>query len=511
MSRSIFTIVIAFCLLVSGGIGVVAADSDILSPTIENNQGVRGLENPDDVVKYGSNATPSWIVSIDDGEKSSLETWADSSEDREVREWINSNEALVVAPSDNIVSETFFDSGFDLQDADYVKSISYNVSANLVEPADLSENESPSRTVDIIASGEFGSGQASDVETTTMKTVRQNIGDDQVSSEGSGITIGIVDTGLNTGSSSGIYQSRVVAAKNTISGNTGIDAVADGNGHGSWVASAAAGNSSTDKYDGVATSADLVIAKSLSDSGKAESADIIEGLQYTCERSDIVNMSLGTTVYSEAINTAVQDCIENHNTVVVIAAGNSGQVPELMLINSPANSNEEGAITVGASSNATADEARIASFSSVGPARGLRSGGEVTGETVDVAAPGMAIKTQVAEEDGTLTTSTLSGTSMASPVVSGSLAVAMASDGNLQGSPSDVRNRIENTSARMPHAAENETQYGMVNVDQMVNNTEVSQTQEEAMDSKAQARDQFYRSYSGSRIIEIIKNGIELF
>lgn len=509
MNRAIITSVLVVVVLTSVT-GLAFAESNILSPSIENNDGMFGLDNPDDVVRYGTDSTPSWIITVSEGEQDSLRTWVDESEQREIKEWPTTQKALVVAPTGDVLDNSFFNDKFVLSEAGYVETISYNLSTDLIEPVEEFQNETPERYVSILAGGEFGTGQISEVETTTLQNARTVIADNQVASEGEGVTVGIVDTGVNTGSNSELYGSRIVEAKNTITGNTGVDAVADGNGHGSWVASAVAANSADDSYDGVANSVDLVIAKSLDDSGSGETADIIEGVEYTCERADIVNLSLGTMTYSEEINDAVQTCEEEHNTTVVIAAGNSGEIPEMMLINSPANSTQPGAITVGASNTDVPSDAKIATFSSVGPDRGLESGLETTGETVDVAAPGIKLEAQVATEDGSIETEALSGTSMASPIVTGSIAVAMASDSTLQNDPAAVRERIETTSPRMPNAAVNETNYGMINVDNLVSETTVDESQQDAMNTKAAARNEFYESYSKSRIIKVIKNGWDI-
>jgi subtilisin family serine protease len=173
----------------------------------------------------------------------------------------------------------------------------------------------------------------------------------------------------------------------------------DCNGHGTHVASIIAGQT----Y-GVTHTALLHNVKVLTcnAAGEAEgtSEDVIEGLEWVAANAQlpaVVNMSLGTQGWSQAVNTAVKNLIDKGITVVV-AGGNFNNDA---CAYSPAG--YDPAITVGASD---ISDARAA-FSNDGPC-------------VDLFAPGDAIPG--AAYTSTTATITRSGTSMATAHVTGVVA-----------------------------------------------------------------------------------------
>ena len=230
--------------------------------------------------------------------------------------------------------------------------------------------------------------------------------------DGTGVKIAVLDTGIDT--SHPDVAGKVVAQRNFTA-----DADAqDHNGHGTHVASTAAGTgaASDGTYKGVAPGADLVIGKVLNDAGSGLSSDIIAGMQWAVEQgADIVNLSLGApdTLGVDPLEEAV-DALSDR-ALFVVAAGNSG--PGATTIGTPGVA--ETALTVGAVDKQDA----LASFSSRGPR--LEDGGVKP----DVTAPGVDITAASAEgtrpnlPHPTPEYVTMSGTSMATPHVAGAAAL----------------------------------------------------------------------------------------
>jgi subtilisin family serine protease len=212
------------------------------------------------------------------------------------------------------------------------------------------------------------------------------------SAKGSGVNAYIVDTGI---SSTHIdFTGRMSTGFSSITDGNGTN---DCNGHGTHVAGTTAGTT----Y-GIAKSATLIPVRVLDCIGSGTTSGVIAGLDWivghhTAGTPAVANMSLGGGV-SAALDAAVQNVI-NDGVVMAVAAGNDG----LNACNySPARA--VNAITVGST---TTTDAR-STFSN-------------TGTCVDIFAPGSSITS--AWIGNASATSTISGTSMASPHVAGVAAV----------------------------------------------------------------------------------------
>ncbi|WKA53940.1 S8 family serine peptidase [Planococcus shixiaomingii] len=145
-------------------------------------------------------------------------------------------------------------------------------------------------------------------------------------------------------------------------------------------------------------------------------SDIIAGISYAVKNeADIINMSFATEVYSEAFETAVKTANEN-GVVLVAAAGNDGKSTP----NYPAA--YPGVISVG--STTSTDE--LSTFSNYG-------------STIDITAPGDSI---YSTWPGGLFES-MSGTSMATPVVAGVAALVMSNEPEL--SNKEIEKRLYET------------------------------------------------------------------
>ncbi len=224
---------------------------------------------------------------------------------------------------------------------------------------------------------------------------------------GSGVNAYIIDTGIRTTHTQ--FGGRASVA---------FDAVGDGqngsdcNGHGTHVSGTVGGST----Y-GVAKSVHLFAVRVLNCSGLGTTSGVIAGVDWvTANHASpaVANMSLGGGV-STALDTAVRNSIASGVTYA-IAAGNSNMNASGF---SPAHVSE--AITVGSS---TMTDAR-SSFSNFG-------------SVVDIFAPGSAITSAWATSD--TATTTISGTSMATPHVTG--VAARYLQNNRTASPATVRNAI---------------------------------------------------------------------
>ncbi|MEU1482963.1 S8 family serine peptidase [Streptomyces sp. NPDC005752] len=222
-----------------------------------------------------------------------------------------------------------------------------------------------------------------------------------VDGTGQGVTAYILDTGIESAHSE--FGGRVGA---------GYDAIGDGrdgedcNGHGTHVAGTVAGVT----Y-GVAPAASLVPVRVLNCEGSGTWAGIIAGLDWIAQNAEqpaVVNASLGGPA-SSAVDDAF-DALAAEGTLPVVAAGNEDQDACDV---SPARA--DGVLAAGASD----DQDRQAAFSN-------------WGTCVSLYAPGVDIVS--AHLGGGSTT--LSGTSMASPHVAG--AAALYKEQNPDAAPQEV-------------------------------------------------------------------------
>ena len=214
-------------------------------------------------------------------------------------------------------------------------------------------------------------------------------------SDGTGVTVYIVDTGILF--AHGEFQpSRAITGADQI---TPGGSAADCNGHGTHVAGTVGGTT----Y-GVAKKVKLVAVRVLDCGGSGPNSGVIAGIDWITENHQAgqlaaANMSLGGG-FSQALNDAVKRATAD-GVVFAVAAGNGDRffgIPQNACNSSPAS--EPSALTVGATDRYDAQ----ASFSNYGTC-------------VDINAPGVSIAS--AWYTSTTATNTISGTSMATPHVAG--------------------------------------------------------------------------------------------
>lgn len=219
-------------------------------------------------------------------------------------------------------------------------------------------------------------------------------------SKGKGITVAILDTGCDVTHPD--LSERIIGGRNfTLDDDGQPDVYIDYSGHGTHVAGTIAAIHNGTGVVGVAPEASLLILKVLDKSGSGQYDWIINGINYAVEQKvDIISMSLGGSVDVPELHQAIQNAITNQ-ILVVCAAGNEGDGQ--------------------GSSNEFAFPACYNEVISVGSINLQRSSSEFSNSNneVDLVAPGEGILSTYL--NGTY--AKLSGTSMATPHVSGALAL----------------------------------------------------------------------------------------
>jgi len=310
------------------------------------------------------------------------------------------------------------------------------------------------------------SGQPIDTGNLQSAFIR-TVGADRVWNEGpayrqgEGVAIAIVDSGncqANGAPCDSVTgqngQSHVAAAVSVLTGAG--SGPYDFFGHGSLIEGLAAGTGMglSGRYFGVAPGANLVSVRVADNLGMATSADVVKGLQWVLDHKAeynirVVNLSLNSSV-AESYNTnplsAACEILWFNGIVVVVSAGNNGTATLYPPANDPF------VITVGATDDkGTADlgDDTLADFS----AYGVAESGVVK---PDLVAPGTNLismvprtKNKIWKDHATHRTGLqaaqenymrVSGTSFATPIVSGAAALLLQGEPNL--TPDQVKYRL---------------------------------------------------------------------
>jgi subtilisin family serine protease len=212
--------------------------------------------------------------------------------------------------------------------------------------------------------------------------------------DGQGVKAYVVDTGIN--STHAQFAGRVLPGNSQIADGRGTE---DCNGHGTHVAGTIGGSTV-----GIARNISIVPVRVLDCLGSGSFSGVIAGIDWIIADHQpgepaVANLSLGGGL-SAAVNDAIARLIAD-GVVVVVAAGNNNRNA---CNYSPASA--PNAITVGA----TESTDRRASYSNFGTC-------------LDIFAPGSAILSSWI--GSTTATSSISGTSMASPHVAGTVALLL--------------------------------------------------------------------------------------
>lgn len=263
----------------------------------------------------------------------------------------------------------------------------------------------------------------------------------QATSGGGGVTVAVLDTGVNINHKDLTGQAAQCKDFTQRTASLVNNFCTDKNGHGTHVAGSvlAHGGSDNTGIYGVAPEADLWAYKVLNDRGSGYSDDIANAIRHVADEATrtgdkvIISMSLGSSSKDSLIASAV-DYAYSNGVLVVAAAGNDG--PTANTIGYPGAL--PNAIAVAALENVQQNGTyRVADFSSRGNPN--TDGDYVIGERdVEISAPGRAIESTWS--DGSY--NTISGTSMATPHVSGLAAKIWASNPNF--SNAQLRTELQN-------------------------------------------------------------------
>jgi serine protease AprX len=298
---------------------------------------------------------------------------------------------------------------------------------------------------------------------TGARWVTENLGVD-----GAGIGVAIIDSGV-TRTHDDLGGNRVVQFVDFVDFQPQAH---DGYGHGTHVAGIIAGSG----YDsggarrGLAHGAHLIVLRALDELGDGFISSAIAAIDYAIDQRAaynirVINLSVAAGVYesykTDPLTLAAKRAVDA-GIVVVTAAGNLGRndrgQPQFGGITSPGNA--PWVLTVGAAShNGTVDrrDDSVAAFSSLGPSRidlvqkpDLVAPGVGTESLADVGGT-LFVTRPAARLWGTIATAaqpylSLSGTSMAAPVVSATVALMLQANPAL--TPAEVKGILQASAER---------------------------------------------------------------
>ena len=228
--------------------------------------------------------------------------------------------------------------------------------------------------------------------------------------KGANITVAVVDTGVD--------QQHPDLAGRVLSGTNiapTTNSVQDDNGHGTMVAGIIAADMNNLRgIAGIAPQAKILPVKVLDAGGGGNDVDIANGIKWAADHgAKVINLSLGGAGDDPVLDQQVNYALA-HDVVVVSAAGNDGSET----VGYPAAI--PGVIAVSATTHGNA----LTAFSSYG-------------SRIDIAAPGLDItSTALGVPPSADTYATESGTSFASPIVSGVAALVRAQHAGMDASTS---------------------------------------------------------------------------
>lgn len=206
---------------------------------------------------------------------------------------------------------------------------------------------------------------------------------------GKGIKVGVIDTGADINHID--LKDRISEYKNFIKEDD-----SDLNGHGTHVCGTIAASKNKTGVVGVAPECELYVAKSFNKDGYGDENAIINAIYWLIDKEvDIINMSFSSDTYTDEYYDAIKRATEN-NITVVAAAGNEGEKG----VGYPGRFNEVICVS------AVDINKKKSTFSSIG-------------DKIDVCAAGTDILSTYPGNKYAV----LSGTSMATPIISGAAAI----------------------------------------------------------------------------------------
>ncbi len=385
---------------------------------------------------------------------------------------------------------------------DVIKGAHYSVPTGSLEDLEKDPDVayiSPNRSL---------SGTATSTLDYARESVNAPVALQQWGLDGTGIGVAVIDSGVTAVGdlywwipSNQTYGSRVVYSQNFVPGTTDTS---DLYGHGTHVAGIIAGAgwfstgyNFTHTFKGIAPNANIINLRVLDQNGAGTDSSVIAAIQTAISLKSaynirVINLSLGRQVYESYTVDPLCQAVEaawNAGIVVLAAAGNQGRNDSASTAGYgtiAAPGNDPYVITVGAMKTAdtpTRIDDTIASYSSKGPtaydfvvkpdivAPGnqvvstLAPNASLLGSPTDVYLSEYSSSTTTSTSSGgntknnkknstpSLTTNTistsymrLSGTSMATPVVSGAAVLLLQQNPNL--TPDQVKARLMKTASK---------------------------------------------------------------
>lgn len=276
---------------------------------------------------------------------------------------------------------------------------------------------------------------------------------------GRGVGVAVLDTGCFPHED---FQHRLTGFSDFVQRRT---APYDDNGHGSHICGIIGGSgaASGGVYRGVAPGCTLIPVKVLDQRGNGYASDVLSGLRYIRENKErlgirIVNISVGSISRrgmgeNSALVRGVNEAW-NDGLVVVVAAGNMG--PKSGTITTPGISRL--VITVGCSDDyreVNVMGSRMVDYSGRGPTSACIC-------KPDLVAPGASV-VSCSNQTGNYTAK--SGTSMATPLVSGAIALLLEKYPEMTNRDVKLRLRERCTDLHLPR---NQQGWGLLNVKRLL-------------------------------------------
>ena len=340
-----------------------------------------------------------------------------------------------------------------------IKGLSFVSDAN----PDADRNGSP---IDAVAVSDFTNG----LSTWNLDAV--NVTDSgkgrTVAQDGTGVYVGILDTGLPDSWRQYFPQERIATQYATsFSGGGGDNGNVseqpnkwehDQNSHGGHVTSTIIGfQLGATYFNGVAPKATIIPVKVLNQNGSGHSSVVARGIMYMAELKAgplskspvVINMSLGGSAL-DAMEKAAIDYAISKGVIIVASAGNSGTqgmgypgayAPVISVASAgwkAQGSTPSWWYALNVPDPTNVDDFFISTFSSR----------QKPGQDLDVTAPGENIVGPYQVNSGQLSYYFLSGTSMASPHVAGIVALMAQKKSSL--TASEAENTLESAAISMP-------------------------------------------------------------
>lgn len=300
---------------------------------------------------------------------------------------------------------------------------------------------------------------------------------------GEGVGVAVMDTGCYPHPDFVMGKNRIVAFQDFINGKT---MPYDDCGHGTHVCGIIAGNGYESKgdYCGVAPRCNLIPVKVLNQKGNGNVADVLAGLQWVVDHKQqynirVVNISVGTTsndsIDENSLLVKAVDAVWDAGIVVVVAAGNNGPKPRS--ISTPGISRK--VITVGAFDDDIPVEingnGRSRDYSGRGPTNACIKKPDIVAPGSNIISCNLVRNNNLRNTRGPMGLfsprkepnmyTTKSGTSMATPIVSGAIALLLSKYPSLTTQQVKLKCKSSSTDLGQPWSKQG---WGLLNVKELV-------------------------------------------